>query len=225
MLALVSFAVLVHGLGLPEARVDNSSDQLTLVLGWGERLGALFAALLGAMAITAEIRHGTIRPTFLVSPLRYRVVAAKVLASTLIGAAYGLAACLLAAGIGTAVLRTRGYDVRLDAEDYLLFLVGGTVGVALWAAIGVGVGALVRNQVPALVGLCAWLLFVEGLLLGDVADIDAVGRFAPGAAAAALSGQDPDRLLAPAIGVIVLAVYAVVTAAAGSLVTSRRDVD
>jgi ABC-2 type transport system permease protein len=225
MLALVSLAVLLHGLGLPESNVDNGADQVTLVLGWGERLGALFAALPGAMSFTAEIRHGTIRPTFLVSPWRSRAVAAKVLASTVVGAAFGVAACLLAAGIGTAALRSRGYDVHIDGGDYVLFLAGGTAGVALWAAIGVGIGALVRNQVPALVGLCAWLLFFEGLLLGDVADIDAVGRFAPGAAAAALSGQDPDRLLAPAIGLVVLAVYAVATAVAGSLVTSRRDVD
>jgi ABC-2 type transport system permease protein len=225
MLALVSLTVLLHGLGLPEKNVDNRADQVTLVLGWGERLGALFAALLGAMSFTAEIRHGTIRPTFLVSPWRSRVVAAKVLASTLVGAIFGVAACLLAAGIGTAALRSRGYSVHIDGGDYVLFLAGGTAGVALWAAIGVGVGALVRNQVPALVGLCAWILFIEVLLLGDVAEIDAVGRFAPGAAAAALSGLDPDRLLAPATGLVVLAVYAVATAVAGSLVTSRRDVD
>jgi hypothetical protein len=49
-------------------------------------------------------------------------------------------------------------------------------GTALWAVAGLGVGALVRNQVPALVGLCAWLLFVENLLVGNVPD---AGRFAP----------------------------------------------
>jgi hypothetical protein len=39
-----------------------------MVLGRGEFLAALFAALLGAMSIPAEIRHGTIRSTFLVTP-------------------------------------------------------------------------------------------------------------------------------------------------------------
>jgi hypothetical protein len=224
MLGLVLLAVLLHGFGLPAEHADSSSEQLTLVLGWGEKLGALFAALLGAMSITAEIRYGTIRPTFLVSPRRGRVVAAKVLASTLIGAGFGLAACALAAAAGTAAVRLRGLDLQLDGGDYGLLLAGGAAGSALWAAIGVGVGALVRNQVPALVGLCAWLLFVEGLLVGDVADVDAVGRFAPGAAAAAISGQDPGTLLAPAVGLALLALYAAAAAVAGSLVTARRDV-
>ena len=224
MLGLVLFAVLLHGFGVATENADSASEQLTIVLGPGERLGSLFAALLGAMSITGEVRHGTIRPTFLVSPWRGRVVAAKVLASILIGAGFGLAAGAVAAVAGTAALRARGIDVQLDGGDYALLLAGGAVAAALWAAIGVGVGAVVRNQVPALVGLCAWLLFVEGLLVGDVAGVGAVGRFAPGAAAAAISGQDPDTLLAPALGLVLLALYAAAAAVAGSLATARRDV-
>jgi ABC-2 type transport system permease protein len=224
MLGLVLLAVLLHGVGLPAERVDGPSEQLTMLFGWGEFVGALFAALLGAMSITGEIRHGTIRPTFLVTPWRSRVVAAKVWASMLIGAVFGLAAGAVAAGVGTATLRARGIDVQLDGGDYALLLAGGTAAAALWAAIGVGLGALVRNQVPTLVGICAWLLFVEGLLVGDIADIADIGRFAPGAAAAAISGQDPDRLLAPAVGLVLLVIYAAAAAVAGSLATSRRDV-
>jgi ABC-2 type transport system permease protein len=165
MLGLVLLAVLLHGFGLPAERVDGPSEQLTMLFGWGEFVGALFAALLGAMSITGEVRHGTIRSTFLVTPWRGRVVAAKVWASMLIGAVFGLAAGAVAAGVGTATLGARGIDVRLDGGDYLVLLAGGTAAAALWAAIGVGLGALVRNQVPTLVGICAWLLFVEGLLV------------------------------------------------------------
>jgi ABC-2 type transport system permease protein len=224
MLVLVLLAVLLHGFGLPAESVAGTPEQL-MVFGRGEFLGALFAALLGAMSITSEVRHGTIRPTFLATPRRGRVVAAKVLASTLVGAGFGLAASALAAGVGTAVLRGRGIEVELDGGDYALLLAGGTAAAALWAAIGVGLGALVRDQVPTLVGICAWLLFVEGLLVGDVADIAEVGRFAPGALGEALSGQDPDTLLEPTLGALLLAVYAAAFAAAGSLATTRRDVD
>lgn len=69
---------------------------------------------------------------------------------------------------------------------------------ALCAAIGVGVGAVIRNQVPVLVGICAWLLFVENLLVGDIGGVGNIGRLLPGAAGKAISGQDPDTLLAPA---------------------------
>jgi ABC-2 type transport system permease protein len=120
------------------------------------------------MSVTSEIRYGTIRPTFLATPWRGRVVAAKVATSLLLGAGFGIAAGAVAIGAGAGGLGARGVEVRLEGGDYALILAGGAAGAALWAAIGVGVGALVRNQVPALVGLCAWLLFVEGLLVGDV---------------------------------------------------------
>jgi hypothetical protein len=70
MLGLVALAVVLHGL-VPAGNLDGSSEQL-MVLGRGEFLGALFAALLGALSITTEFRHGTIRPTLLVSPRRAR---------------------------------------------------------------------------------------------------------------------------------------------------------
>jgi hypothetical protein len=224
MLGLVQFAVLLHGFGLAAENVGGKAEQLTMLFGRGEVLGALFAALVGALSITSEIRHGTIRPTFLVSPWRGRVIAAKVFASMLIGAGFGLGAAAVAAGMGTGALRARGIDVQLDRGDYALLLAGSAAAAALWAAIGVGLGAVVRNQVPTLVGLCAWLLFIEGLLVGDVADIAEVGRFAPGAAAAAISGQEPGTLLGPVVGLILLALYATAAALAGSLATVRRDV-
>jgi ABC-type transport system involved in multi-copper enzyme maturation permease subunit len=224
MLVLVLFVVLLHGFGLPARNFDSTSEQLTVLFAWGEVLGALFAALLGAMSITAEIRHGTIRPTFLVTPRRRRIVAAKVWASMLIGTSFGLAAGAVAAGVGTAVLGVRGIEVRLDAGDYALLVAGGASATALWAAIGVGVGAVVRNQVPALIGICAWLLFVENLLVGDIGGVGNLGRLLPGAAGKAISGQDPATLLAPAVGLVLLALYAAAAGVAGCLATSRRDV-
>lgn len=224
MLGLVLLAVLLHGFGLPAKDLAGTHVQL-MVLGRGEFLAALFAALLGAMSITAEIRHGTIRATFLVTPRRGRIVAAKVAVSILIGSGLGLVAGAVAAAAGTAALQARGIDVQLDRGDYLLLVVGAAAAAALWAAIGVGVGALVRNQVPMLIGVCAWLLFVEGLLAGDVADnLGEVGRLLPGAAAAAISGQDPGTLLAPAVGLVLLVFYAAVAALVGALTLSRRDV-
>lgn len=222
MLGLVLFAELLHGVGLAAEHLDTRADQL-ITFGRGEFLGVLFAGLVGALSITGEFRHGTIRPTLLATPQRGRVIAAKVVVSTVVGAGFGLAASALAAGAGAAALRMRGIDVELAGGDYALLVAGGAAAAALWAAIGVGVGAVVRSQVPTVVGVCAWLLFVEGLLAGDALDLD-VSRFAPGAAAEAISGQDPGALLAPALGAVVLAVYAVGAIAAGWLATERRDV-
>jgi hypothetical protein len=223
MIGLIVLAEVLHGYGLPAEQLADPSRQL-MVLGLGEQLGVLFTALLGALSMTAEIRHGTIRPTFLVTPRRRRVVAAKIVVSVAIGAMLGLAGGALAVAAGTATLEARGVDVLLDGGD-LVQLVAGAAGAAgLWAAIGVGVGAVIRNQVPALVGICAWLLFVEGLLADATGGLGEVGRFLPGAAAAAIAGQRPDRLLGPAAGLALLVSYAILTTLAGGIATSRRDV-
>ena len=222
MLGLVLFAIALHGVGLAPEHLDSRPEQL-MVFGRGEFLGALFAALLGALSVTSEFRHGTIRPTLLTTPRRGRVVAAKVVVSILSGAVFGLAASALAVGAGAAALGPRDIDLQLDGGDIALLVAGSSAAGALWAAIGVGVGAVVRNQVPAVVGIAAWLLFVEGVLAGDALDLD-VSKYAPGAAAEALSGQDPGTLLAPALGALVLAVYAGGSVAAAWWATDRRDV-
>ena len=224
MLGLVLLAVLLHGFGLDAEKLRNSSDQL-MVFGRGEFLGALFAALLGAMSITGEFRTGTIRPTLLVTPRRTRVIAAKVVASMLAGAGIGLLAEALTAGAEAVGLAARGVNIELGGGDYAQLLAGGALAAALFAAIGVGVGAAVRSQVAAVAGLCVWLLFLEPLLLGDV---PGVAKYAPEASAGAIAGaiqsQIADSLIAPALGVVLLAAYSALAALAGSQSIARRDV-
>lgn len=224
LVGLVLFVVVFHGVILPKGELARRANQVTL-LGWGTVLGALFAALLGATSITGEFRYGTIRPTLLATPKRRDVVTAKVCASALAGIALGLVAEALAAGFGSGALAARGIHLQLDAGDYVLLILGGSAAAGLWAAIGVGIAALVRNQTATIVGICAWMLLIETLLL---ADLPAVGRFAPGAAAGALAGAtaapNPPKLLAPVLGALLLAAYAVAIATAASVATTRRDI-
>jgi ABC-2 type transport system permease protein len=224
MLGLILLVVLLHVFSLSVDELGARDNQLK-VLGWGTSIGALFAALLGAMSITAEIRHGLIRPTLMATPRRARVIAAKVGASALAGTLVGLLAQALTAAITSAGLTARGVEIAVTAADFAQLLAGGAAAAALFAAIGVGVGALIRNQVGTVVGLCVWLLLVESILIGDV---PSVGQFTPGASAGALAGalQDvgPADLLAPALGALLLVAYAAVAGAAGSIAVARRDV-
>ena len=220
MLALVLLAVLLHALALPGDRLESASDQVQ-VFRFGALLGALFAGLVGAMSITGEIRYGTIRPTFLFTPRRGLVIGAKIVASALVGTVFGLAAVGAALGIGSVALAARGIPMTLDSGDYTLMPAGGIAGAALWAPLGLGLAALLRNQVATIIAIFLWLFFVENLLIDFV---PGVGRFMPGAAAAAMTGLDPETLLAPAVGALLLALYAAATAAAGTIATLRRDV-
>jgi ABC-2 type transport system permease protein len=224
MLVLVLLAELLH-VSSPAADKLATLSRQKAVLMPGQLMGTLFAALLGALAITGEIRHGTIRPTLLANPRRVPMLVAKAAVSALFGAGLGLVAGAAAEAVVVSVLAARGITIHLDAGDYALPLLGGAAAGALWAAIGVGVGALVRNQVATLVGLCAWLLFAEQLLLGDLANL-AIHRYLPGAAAAALAGQKPETttLLAPAAALVLLVAYSAASVVAGSISADRRDV-
>jgi ABC-2 type transport system permease protein len=224
MAGLIGLVVLLHDFSLGASTIAARAGQLKVV-GWGTSIGALFASLVGAMSITAEIRYGTIRPTFLATPNRVRVIAAKVGAGVIAGVLVGLLAEVLTAAIMAAGLGARGISIELTAGDYMQLLAGGAAAAGLFAAIGVGVGALVRNQVGALVGLCVWLLLIETTLIGNV---PSAGKFAPGASAGAIAGaiqtQDAANLVAPAVGLLLLVAYAAAAAGLGAIATARRDV-
>ena len=84
-----------------------------------------------------------------------------------------------------------------------------------------GVGAVIRNQVAAIVGTMVWLLLGEVLLVGFA---PGVGRFSPGLAADAMTGDSTSHLLPPLVSAGTLLLYVTAAGAAGSVVTLRRDV-
>jgi ABC-2 type transport system permease protein len=222
LVALVLLGVIGSAFG-GESDLSLPENQRELV-GNGA-FGAAFAALIGVMAMTSEFRHGTIRATFVFTPARIRVVAAKVVASLLIGVAFGALAAGLALGTGAGLIRARGYDVLIDSGDVRRLLLGTVVMSALWAALGVGLGAVLRNQVAAIVGLFAWVFVVEVIVFQY---LPGVGRYAPGAAGTAMTGDTVGdssvHLLSAPTGGALLAAYASALVVMGALVTSRRDV-
>lgn len=221
LFTLVSLAVLLHCLALSASDLTSRDDQRGVLIDVSVNLGAVFASLLGALSITAEIRSGTIRPTLLAAPRRGRVIAAKAISMLAMGFGCGAVAAGAAALVGSAGLAGRGVPVQVSAGDYLLLILGGGAGAGLWAVIGLGVGSVVRAQVPTIVALIAWQLFVENLF----ADLPAAHRFVPGALAQALAGQHRGGTLhTPALAAVLLAAYTAVALAAGLAGTVRRDV-
>jgi ABC-2 type transport system permease protein len=147
------------------------------------------------------------------------VLAAKLAISALVGIAFGLVAEAFMAGDAAVAFAARGIDNQLTGGDYLQLLAGGAAAAAFWAAAGVGVGALIRNQVGALVGLCAWMFLVESTSESFVPDF---GRLLPGSAGLALAGNSDE--LSSAAGALLLIVYAAAAAAAGWRATLSRDI-
>ncbi len=219
MIGLTLLTVLINGFVLSANELQTHDNQ-HMLLSAGTN-GALFAALIGVMAITSEFRHGTIRPTFVVTPDRSRVIAAKVVASLLMGIVFGIVAIGLSFGVGYAILAGRGIDFALDTGHVVLLVLGTLFMTALWAALGVGLGALVKNQVFAVIGMIVWAFVIDNLLRGLVPD---VGRFTPVAASDSITAGFADYLLAPVAAGLLLLGYVAVFVAAGAFLVARRDV-
>jgi ABC-2 type transport system permease protein len=219
MLGLVVLFSLLSGLLTKAPDLVTAEDQRE-VLSVGS-LAGVFAALAGIMLVTSEYRYGTIRPTFLFTPTRSRVLGAKLAAGVLAGVVFGIVGGLLGFAIGYACVAGRGIDYALSGGQTALLLLGTAAGTALWGAIGVAVGALVRNQVGAIIGVLAWGFVVENLLFGLV---PSVGRFGPSHAADALIGLTTEHLLHATVGGLVLVAWTVALSVAGPPLAVRRDV-
>ena len=220
MIALTLLFSLLSGL-LTKAPDLASAENQRGMLSVGS-LAGVFAALAGIMLITGEYRYGTIRPTFLFTPKRSRVLEAKIAAGLLAGLVFGVLAETLAFLIGYAALAGRGIDLALNGNQIALLLLGTFAATALWGAIGVGLGAIIRNQVGAIVALLAWGFVAENLLF---AFVPSAGRFAPVHAGDGFIGLTTRHLLDATAGGLTLTAWAAAISLAGITLAARRDVN
>jgi ABC-2 type transport system permease protein len=177
--------------------------------------------LLGAVGMTGEWRHRTITGTVLAAPDRLRLLAAKALSYSVAGIALSLLVTVTTMLVGTLILSIRGEET-LGAGGLADVLWRNLAVAALLGPLGVGVGALVRNQIVTVVGLVA----VAALLEPAVAQVaPAVGRFGPlaGAPGGIIGGPDAGALLAPGLAVAVLIAWASVAFAAAAWRLRGRD--
>jgi hypothetical protein len=181
----------------------------------------LLTLVLGAVVGAGEYRHGTIAWTLLVTPQRLRAVGAQVLACALGGLAIGLGIGAITAAMAIPWLAAK--DAAMPpAGDLLQVFVGGGVYAGLAAAFGVGLGALLRNQVSAVVIVLVLIFVVEPTL---AALIEGFGAFMLiGLGAAMLGVDDGSDLLAPGTAAVVWTLYATLLALLAALSTARRDI-
>ena len=181
-------------------------------------------AVLAAIGITGEYRHRTVTTTFLATPHRSRVLFAKLLTYAVVGAAYAVACIAVVTAIAWPWLKARGIDPTLTGNGVPATLAGVVAAVALFALLGVGLGALLRDQVAAVVGLLVYL-FVAEPIVTRIPALQDWAVYLPGPSAGALTQitlTDQD-FLQPWQGGVVLALYALIVAAAGLWHTNRLD--
>ena len=119
-------------------------------------------------------------------------------------------------------LAGRDIDYALSGGQTTLLLLGTVAGCGLWGAIGVALGAIVRNQVGAIIALLAWGFVAENLVF---AFLPGLGRFGPVHAQDALVELSTKHLLGPAPGALVLVAWAAALSVLGTALVIRRDVE
>jgi len=188
------------------------------------------ALVLGILSMTGEYRHKTITPTYLAQPRRGRVVVSKLLASALGGAVVALVAGAVALVFGFSVVGAGIGDVTRMLTEYRHVFPGVLAAAVLYAIYGVGLGALLKNQVVAIVVGLGVTAILEPII---VAVVPSVGRWLPGQVAQALESVTANanglnngitHLVPWWQGGLALLGYGVVLAAAGAFTTLRSDV-
>jgi ABC-2 type transport system permease protein len=190
-------------------------------------LAILFALVLGVLAVSTEFRHGTITPTLLAVPSRARLVAAKLVAHLLGGLLLGFACVAVSAAIVEPILSARGIESGTSTGDLVSWTLGTSVATGLYAALGVAVGAIVRNQVAGIVGVFAWLMMVEPVLAIVPALADPIERFGIGTLSEGIDGfvtSDTGDPLGQLPAGLVLVGYVVLALLAAVALLRRRDV-
>jgi ABC-2 type transport system permease protein len=187
-----------------------------------------FMLILGVVGAAGEYRHGTITSTFLVAPDRRRVLVAKAAAYALGGLGIGLLSASIVLAISGPWLSGQGHSLaslRLGTGE-LVELVGGVLAyTAISGMLGVGVGALVTNQVTAVVAVFVLLLVIDPVV---AALAHAYGKFSLQGLGAKLSGSTGDdvgfELFPLGVAALVYLGYAVAVLAVTAAIATRRDV-
>jgi ABC-2 type transport system permease protein len=182
----------------------------------------IFIWLLGAIGITGEWRHCTISSSVLAAPDRVRLLTAKTLAYALAGVVVSLVVTASMMLAGTMIVSDRG-GATLGLVELADVLWRNVTVAALLAALGVGVGALLRNQIVTVTALLLLGFAIEPLLLPLIPEIV---RFGPtvGAPSAILGTDYPGvSLLAPGFAVAVSIAWASAAFTAAAAFLRGRD--
>jgi ABC-2 type transport system permease protein len=181
---------------------------------------SLFGLVLGIREFTDEYRNGTIVPTVLATPKRERVFVAKAFCAAVLGLILAAIAATVMVLLSVPLLSLKGVALEFGADE-VGAVTGLAVSAALWAALDVGLGAAVRQQVAAIVAGLIWVLVVENLAASF---LGTAGRFLPGQAGHALASasQAQDPLPLPLAAVVLLG-YVAVSSVVGAALFGRRD--
>ena len=145
-----------------------------------------------------EFQHRTAITTYLITPLRGRVLAAKLVAHAIVGAL--VSAVLVAVTFPIVLVMADGQDVHVASTAGVIGAAAAVVAAgALSSVLGVAAGSILRNQTTALLVVLLWMLVAERFLLSPLPAVFPFGGLLSGMG---LTGDDgPSALQGLAVAV------------------------
>jgi ABC-2 type transport system permease protein len=210
--------------------LTEPTEESVLIDVFATDTSGFFILVLAVVGISGEWRHRTITSSLLAAPNRLRFLAAKTLAFAAAGVALSLLISLAIAVLGLAILAFRDLPTP-EAGELAGLAVRNALVAALLGAFGVGIGALVRNQVVAVVGVLVLTFVVESTLIFLLPEVARFGPFsALPTAAADIPAEDAGlgdeiQLLSPGLAVLALLAWIGAAFAAGAALLRRRDLE
>ncbi|MCR8899159.1 ABC transporter permease [Gordonia sp. GONU] len=244
LIAMVGYLAFIGAVLAFSMTAENAMNQPVLLSGGDlarsiyaltSPIGYVFALVIGSLAVTGEFRHKTITASLLVEPRRGILLSAKLIAGIPIGALYGILGTFAVVATAAPILALLGDGAFLGDGSTIEVIALSMLVMVLWTALGVAFGAVVSNQVAAIVILLAFTQLVEPIARIALASFDAttsVSKFLPGSAADALvgtsffasMGEGASDLLPQWAGAVVMLVYIAAFAVVGRFTTLRRDI-
>jgi ABC-2 type transport system permease protein len=201
----------------------------------GQFIGVLFAMLTGVLVITSEFAHHTATATFLTTPRRERVIAAKLAASASCGALLWLTSTVIDVAVTPIYLHAQHVAISLTEWAVARSVLLNLLEFVLWAIFGLGLGAVIRSQIGSvLTGLAVYLvgfaaveiifhriyhLYPHGWILGAPVIAPAVASTIMITPGRAFPYAPPQWA-----GLVIMAGYTLALAITGVALTRRRDV-
>ena len=200
----------------------------------GQRIGVIFALLLGVLIVTSEFANQTAAVTFVTVPRRVTVIRAKVAAAACSGALFWLVGTVMAAVSTPLFLYSQHVSTSLAGWTVARSVALNLVAFVAWGVFGLGLGAVLRSQMASVVaalGVYAGSfgailvftlldnLFHQSWLLGAPV-------IAPAVASEVMitSGQAFPHAPPGWVGGVIMIGYTVALVAGGIALTNRRDV-
>jgi len=198
----VSAAVLTAFIGLGLVAQEPppwhlTTEQFGALGGTNAIILGLFCLIVGLRSFTEEYRYGTIVHTAFADPDHTRTGLAKAVVCAG-GAAALSAVSVMLTGLALYAM-TLFSGGSFEATGVIAPALGLVVGGMLWAVIGVGLGAIIRQPVPTMITGLLWVLVIENVAAPFIGPI---ARYLPSQTAQVIArglGESSDVSLAAGV--------------------------